>query len=647
MARHLADFREQLHTNTADTSKVLDRIRQRFGIVPNFFRLTLDAPEITERLWTFAESAYLDNPLPSLFKERLFVRLSRFCTARYCVARHVGFLTGHGHPSGDARARPLTVENVVRLLQQSLPRRRELELRLSLCSNCPSPIIELPLADSQVEDAIFALTSHVFLQTDAASMCHVALEHLLGTLRFQHLLLFLTFVRIEHYWTKLHPALALEQDMKDLLAKHQALAACLFNDPEAGYETFSQSLLDEPSFRLTDDKAVGLLAAIVDSSDDAIVSKTLEGVITSWNKGAERLFGYSANEAIGQHISLIIPPNRIDEENTILNKIRRGEQIEQFDTLRVCKDGRTRDVSLTISPIKDASGKIIGASKIARDFSGKKQIERALHDTQEHYRSLAEALDTQVQFRTQELQRQNAEILRQAEQLRDLSGRLLRMQDEERRHIARELHDSAGQTLAALSLQLALIVEFAKRDPTHLTESIESAEHLVQHLSQEIRTTSYLLHPPLLDERGLISALRWYAKGLKERSGLDIDLNIPSDFERLASDMELALFRLVQECLTNIHRHSGSKTAMIRFGREGENIRVDIQDHGKGMTREQLLAIQSHKTGVGIMGMQERLRQFGGELTIDANDSGTTVSAVLPFKGQSDSETPTSRSEAA
>lgn len=415
-------------------------------------------------------------------------------------------------------------------------------------------------------------------------------------------------------------------------APSQDRAIPVLSDPDDG---FSQSLSEEPSLRLKADQATGLLAAIVDSSDDAIVSKTLDGVITSWNEGAERLFGYSAHEAIGQHISLIIPANRINEETTILQKISRGQRIEHFDTVRVCKDGTTRDVSLRISPLKDAAGKIIGASKIARDVTGKKQAERVLQDSNEHYRTLADALETQVQLRTRELQRRNSEILLQAEQLRELSVRLLRTQDEERRHIARELHDSAGQTLAALGLQLGQLAENAKHDPSQLVRGIEAAEKSVRHLSQEIRTTSYLLHPPLLDESGLISALRWYAEGLKERSGLDVDLNTADDFGRLDPDVELALFRLVQECLTNIHRHSGSKTAIIRLGREGDEIRVDVQDHGRGMSPEQLNEVQSHRAGVGIRGIRERLHQFGGELTIHSDNSGTTISAVLPSKVQS------------
>jgi PAS domain S-box-containing protein len=201
-------------------------------------------------------------------------------------------------------------------------------------------------------------------------------------------------------------------------------------------DKITQSILDElPILRLNADKAIGLLASIVDSSDDAIVSKTLEGVITSWNQGAERLFGYTAKEAIGQPISMIIPLDRRDEETRILARLRQGELIEHFDTVRVRKDGTKVEISLSISPVRDAAGKIIGASKIARDITGRKRIERELSESEQRFRTLADALDTQVQFRTQELRRRNAEILQQSDQLRDLSGRLMLAQDEERRRI--------------------------------------------------------------------------------------------------------------------------------------------------------------------------------------------------------------------
>lgn len=605
-------------------SDLADSVERRFGVFPNFFRLAPETPEITEKLWGFAQAAYLDNPLPSVFKERLFVHLSRFCAVRYCIARHAGFLVGLGRPAADPAVRAQSVTDVIRLLRRPFPRGPELPSRLSLCAACPAPIAEIPMPDTQMEDAVFVLTGHVFLKTSDYLLCLDALNRLFGPVRLQYLLLFLAFVRAAHYWTETHPEIGFEDDINKLLATHEALAECILNDPEAD-DSISRSLLDElPALRLKADKAIGLLAAIVDSSDDAIISKTLDGTITSWNASAERLFGYTPGEAVGQNISLIIPSDRGDEERVIIEKIRRGERIEHFDTVRVCKFNRLVDISLTISPLRDAGGKIIGASKIARDVTERKRIERALRESEERYRTLADALDTQVQFRTQELEKRNLE-------LRDLSGHLLVSQDVERRHIARELHDSAGQTLAALGMTLAEVTENANGNPA-LAKSVDSARQLVQHLTQEIRTTSYLLHPPLLDEAGISSALRWYVQGLEERSGLKIGLRIPENFGRVPSEMELLIFRLVQECLTNIHRHAGSKTARIEIQREGEKILVAVEDQGAGMSPERLAEIQSHGTGVGIRGMRERVRQFHGDLVIESDGSGTRVSASLPLR---------------
>jgi PAS domain S-box-containing protein len=606
-------------------SELEQQVEERFGVLPNFFLLAPEAPEITEKLLGFAQAAYLDNPLPSVFKERLFVHLSRFCAVRYCIARHVGFLVGLGRPAGDPNVPAQSVADVVKLLRRPFPRGQELQPHLSRCAACPAPVVAMPMADTQMEDTIFVLTAHVFLKTSDYLLCLDALARLLGATRLQYLLLLLAFVRAAHYWTETHPEIAFEADIDKLLATHEALADCILNDPEAR-NTTSQSLLDElPALRLQADKAIGLLAAIVDSSDDAIVSKTLDGVITSWNASAERLFGYTASEAVGQHISLIIPVNRRSEETFIIERIKKGERIEHFDTVRVHKDHTPLDISLTISPVRDASGKIVGASKIARDITQRKRIERELRESEERYRTLADALDTQVQFRTRELERRNSE-------LRDLSGRLLESQDVERRRIARELHDSAGQTLAALGMSLARLAQAAKNHPDQLAKGIDDAAGLVQHLTQEIRTTSYLLHPPMLDEIGISSALEWYVQGLTERSSLQIDLKVSENFGRLPSEMELLIFRVVQESLTNIHRHSGSKTALIRLERKESNVYVEVEDRGRGMSPERLAEIQSHGTGVGIRGMRERVRHFLGDLVIESNGSGTKVYATLPLK---------------
>jgi PAS domain S-box-containing protein len=494
-----------------------------------------------------------------------------------------------------------------------------------------------------------------------------------------------------------------------------------------------------------------LLAAIVDSSDDAIVSKNLDGVITSWNQGAERVFGYSSAEAVGRHITLIIPPDRREEEVSILNRIKRGERVDHFETVRIRKDGRLLDISLSISPVKNSEGRVVGASKVARDVTDRKRIERELRDSEERFRAivettpecvklvasdgtllhmnssglamvgadqpelligkniydciapkdrdkfrefnericrgqkgalefdmvglrgktrrmethaaplqtpdgkivqlgvsrditertraqeklkkseeklraLAENLESQVRGRTQELEERNAEILLQSEQLRELSRRLLQSQDQERRHIARELHDSAGQIVTVLSMNLGQILQRARQSAPLLAKEVDECQELVQQLSQEIRTTSYLLYPPLLDETGLNQALSWYIQGLTQRSGLEIDLNISEDFGRLPREMELVVYRLVQECLTNIHRHSGSKNAAIRLTRQGEELSLEIEDTGKGISPDRLNQLQLQGAGVGIRGMRERVRQFDGRMNIRSNENGTIIS---------------------
>jgi PAS domain S-box-containing protein len=602
-----------------------EEVKGRFGVLPNFFRLAPETPEITEKMWGYAKIAYLDNPLPALFKERLFVHLSRFCRVRYSIVRHVGFLAGLGHASGEANAPIQSAEEIVLLLRRQIPRGEDLARLLSVHGTGSAPLQDLPESGSDTEQALFAFASHVFLQTPDAFACLRALKTLLGDIRMQYLILLLAYVRSAHYWTQVHPELKMEQDIKELLATNEALAECISHDPEAaGTEVGGGILEGLPVLWKEAERATNLLAAIVDSSSDAIISKNLDGVITSWNKGAERMFGYNAKEGVGQHITLIVPADRLEEEAEILRRLRCGEMVDHFQTVRRRKDGTLLHVSLTISPVRDFSGRVIGASKVARDITEQKLVE-------ENYRKLAESLEVEVRARTEQLRQQHARVVRNTEVLRSLSRRMLEIQDNERRHIARELHDSAGQTLTVLGISLArLRQELGKRNGQAAKFAAE-AEELARQLSREIRTTSYLLHPPLLEERGLEAALNWYVRGLMERSGLDIELCIQEQFGRLSPDLELVIFRLVQECLTNIHRHSESKTALIEVHRQPGVVSLIVEDTGKGISPEKLAALQSDSAGVGIRGMRERVSQLGGQLEITSNGSGTRVAVSLPI----------------
>jgi len=329
------------------------------------------------------------------------------------------------------------------------------------------------------------------------------------------------------------------------------------------------------------------LAAIVDSSDDAILSKKLDGTVTSWNAGAERLYGYTAVEIVGQSIYKVVPEDHHEELRSILARLAQGEKIEHLETLRQRKDGTTVEVELTVSPVV-TDGVITGVSVISRDIARRKQMERSLHQ---------------------------------------LTIGILQAQDEERRRIAREIHDTTVQKLALLSMNLAQLKTLA--DPTRAVKNLESSQKLAAECVQELRTLSYVLHPPMLDELGLGSALKIYVEGVAQRSGIAIETEVDPGVERLEPEVEMALFRVAQESLSNVLRHSGSKVANIRL-KNRNGTEISISDKGIGMPTKPAATELPVAVGVGIPGMNERIRQLGGILTINSGPGGTTVTAQVP-----------------
>jgi PAS domain S-box-containing protein len=358
--------------------------------------------------------------------------------------------------------------------------------------------------------------------------------------------------------------------------------------------------------------AIKAQAALLDAANDAIWSADLEEKITYWNKGAERLYGWTREEALGKSPhELLRTKFPIPFEDVVKSRTEGGWQGELVHTKR---DGSTVVVASSWTQLEDPDGNVAGWLQINTDISEQKRFERSL---------------------------------------RELTGRLLQMQDEERRRLARELHDSAGQLLAAISMNLtplesasaltnAAAVSVIRESLGSLANpaavsAIRESLGLVDQLSTELRTISHLLHPPLLDEVGLASALRLYLEGFTERSKIDVEFEIPDDFGRLSRDLETAIFRIVQECLTNIHRHSGSPVAKVRISHSNNQVRVEIEDHGKGIPPIKRQAMDSTGTpGVGISGMRERLRQLGGSLEIysdgtsRAGNNGTLIVALLP-----------------
>jgi signal transduction histidine kinase len=223
------------------------------------------------------------------------------------------------------------------------------------------------------------------------------------------------------------------------------------------------------------------------------------------------------------------------------------------------------------------------------------------------------------------------------ESLRQLSARLLQLQDEERRHIARDLHDITGQKLASQCMTLsALQTKQASNLDAEAQQILSDALVLNKEVSAEIRTLSYLLHPPLLDELGLSSAARWYAAGFTKRTGIPIDIDVPQEIKRLSPDAEVAIFRVLQESLTNVHRYANTPKARLRLSTTADNIKVEVEDYGKGMQPEKSKSPQESvvRLGVGIQGMTERIRQLGGRLEITSRPKrGTLVTATIPLCG--------------
>ncbi len=229
------------------------------------------------------------------------------------------------------------------------------------------------------------------------------------------------------------------------------------------------------------------------------------------------------------------------------------------------------------------------------------------------------------------------EALRSTEEsLRRLSARLLQLQDEERRHIARDLHDITGQKLALQSMGLsALQTKQASHLDAEAQQTLRESLVLNQEIATEIRTLSYLLHPPLLDELGLSSAARWYATGFTKHTGIPIDIEVPQEMERLSPDAEVAIFRVLQESLTNVHRYANTPKARLRISTTADEIKVEIEDYGKGLQAARAKFPQESvaRLGVGIQGMTERIRQLGGRLDITSGAKrGTLVIATIPLR---------------
>ena len=341
-------------------------------------------------------------------------------------------------------------------------------------------------------------------------------------------------------------------------------------------------------------------ASIVVASDDAIIGRTLDGVITSWNPGAERLFGYTTEEMRGRSIAVLVPSERVDEEQGVVARLKQGRRVDPFETVRIRKDGKRIDVSLTISSILDANGRIVGSSKIARDITEQKRAEEALRASRE--------------------------------QLRALAAHLQSVREEERKLIAREIHDELGQSLTGFKMDLAWIrnrLQSYESDAARpaLLEKIGVMGGLIDDTANLIRKICTELRPGILDDLGLPAAIEWQAREFQGRTGIACAVALDAENLSLDPERSTAVFRIFQEVLTNVARHARATRVEVWMGRIEDQTVMEVSDNGRGIEEVELAGLKS----LGLLGMRERASLFGGQISIRGKrGEGTRVIVKIP-----------------
>jgi PAS domain S-box-containing protein len=463
--------------------------------------------------------------------------------------------------------------------------------------------------------------------------------------------------------------------------------------------------------RITAEEARLKHAAIVESLDDAIISQDLDGIIRSWNLGAQRMFGFTEAEAVGRPITIIVPPECQDEERTILQRLNAGERIEHYETARVSKEGKKVFVSLTMAPVRDSSGRVVGFSKIARDITSRKQADLLLLETEKRFRLMADlapvlmwmsgpdklftdfnrgwlgftgrtlqeelgegwtrnvhpddlqsclqtyrqAFDARESFATEyRFRRHDSQYRWMLDQgvprylddgvfagyigcciditdekeaktiLAELSGRLIRAQEEERARIARELHDDVNQRLALLANGLYELLTAERGETTLKKELSELLEGATQ-IATDIHHLSHGLHPSKLQYLGLAAAVRELCEEFSKQHKIRVECIVRGLPAKLDENARVTLFRTIQESLRNVAKHSQARHVKIELTGESEAVRLCISDDGVGFSFR-----RDGNRGLGLVSMRERVKLIGGEFSIRPLPLGTQVEVTIP-----------------
>lgn len=354
--------------------------------------------------------------------------------------------------------------------------------------------------------------------------------------------------------------------------------------------------------------------------DYAIFMLDTKGYVSTWNPGAQRMKGYKPGEIIGKHFSVFYPEqdNQSGKPAMELEVAAREGRFED-EGWRLRKDGSRFWANVVITAVRGEDGELLGFGKVTRDSTERMESQQAIdRANQELKKEVAERKLAEQRLAESE------------GSLRNLSLHLLRSQDEERRRIGRDLHDSLGQILTAIKMNLESLMP-GRADSDRIARCVGLADNCIK----EIRTMSYLLYPPMLEELGLRSAVPWYLDGFAARSGIHVNFDVSDKFGRLPRDGELALFRVLQEALTNVHRHSGTQIAHVRlFNEDGYSV-LEVRDEGRGLPAKLAAGFSGDhhfSNGVGLRGMDERMRQLRGRLELSSTPDGTVLRASVPVE---------------
>lgn len=607
-----------------------DDVAARFGLVPNFFRLAASEPSITRNLWGFAQFAYLDNPMPSLFRERLFVYLSRFCDVRYCIARHVGFLVGLGRPAGDSSCPPQTVENVVRLLKIPLARGKAFEALLAEGEDIDRPLASFPEPGSVREQVLFACATHLFLQTPDSSRALDALESILHAADLEHLKVFLSFVRTAHYWTKIHPELAFEEDIARLLEAHEALAACILDDPEASADGLSDRVMAELASlqelrrqnatitRAYDELATDYrgveqklqdreadLRELVSSIPAGVYACDVEGRIIYHNRRAAELSGCEPPLSTGawgfleagdmQDRGAADLPATDAPMKAVLAS---GEAVVNRELVLQRPDASRINVLVNIAPLRDSAGHITGAVNIFQDISWLKTAQG------ERERLLAE------------LERSNRELSQFSHAVS---------------------HDLQAPVRSVRTLTQLLVRRNGAQleDSEHLAGLIEQAaegmERLIESLLRYAQVGQGALNRQRTSSQAAVDAVCVLLGALITKAGARISAKDLPDVDADPAQLQQLFQNLIANAI-KYHRQGEAPTVEIRAEAMPTGWRFAVKDNGEGVLREhQVVIFEALKrlhgsdtpgSGLGLALCRTIVARHGGRIWVESEGAG-------------------------